>query len=159
PLEVDGEHALPALLGSLEEVAPARRGNAGVVDEHIDPAPVGQDGIDQAFALGRHSHVGAAKERGAPPADQGLRVPCRLLIPGIIDGDGIAVACQLQADALADPAAAAGDQGHRLRALLSPRHAGATLYTKLSSRYFSFRTSPSMAKGASGRSQISTVNS
>src|SRR5262249_25155566 len=42
PLEVDGQHPVPAILVRFKDVLTAYRGNAGVVDQHVDTIPPGQ---------------------------------------------------------------------------------------------------------------------
>src|SRR5262249_43328440 len=77
----------------------------------IDASPAREHVIDQPRAIISGSDVRAAKKRVGRRADEPDRFPRRVLIAGIIDNNRITVPGKFDADAPADAATAAGDEG------------------------------------------------
>jgi hypothetical protein len=106
-LAVDAHDAVPVRLGEVHDVRPP--GDAGVVDEHVDPAEGGGDLADHPVDAGQVADVGG--DRQAPPA------PGRDAGGGLLGGGPVDVGdCHVRAGigerqrrGVADPLAGAGD--------------------------------------------------
>src|SRR5207302_5406533 len=94
-------------------------GDARIVDQHVDPPPASQDTIDQPLTVRRKAHIALAQERIALLAQQSLGLPGSGFVAGIIDGQRISMPPELQANAPANAATSAGDQGDGTRGLLT----------------------------------------
>src|SRR5207247_1504719 len=99
----------------FEDVAPADGGDAGVVHQYVDATPAAEDVAHESIVLREAADVGLDEARLARRADEPLRLAGRVLVAGVVDGDGVAVTGQLDADAPAYAATAAGDQGDGMR--------------------------------------------
>ena len=98
-------------VGVGDRVAPA--GDAAVVDEEVDRAEVGDDGVDHAGVLLGVVDAGLVRAgHSARRLDGRHRRGGRLPIPPVVHGDGRALRREQLRDAAADPATATGDERH-----------------------------------------------
>ena len=106
-LRVDGERAVPVLLGVVRERHPGRAGGTRIVDENVDLAERLARAIDHRLHVGSAGHVGL---HGDDLAAESLDLAGDLLRVqhlDVGDRDVGALARQRQHDATADPATSA----------------------------------------------------
>ena len=109
-LEVDVHHQVPVLLGHLEEQVVA--GDAGVVDQHVDPAELVDHALHGGLGGGRVDDVAADAHRAGTVGE--LEPAGSLLSGGLVeveDRDGGALAREALRDAEADASRCSGDDG------------------------------------------------
>ena len=109
PLDVEVEHLVVDRLGGVRDRL--RAGDAGVVDEDVEPAERGDGLLDDADALGGGAEVAVDGDGGAAGSgDLGDGRLGALAAAGIVEGDLRALAREGPGDALPDTHAGAGDQ-------------------------------------------------
>jgi hypothetical protein len=111
PGQVDVQHLEPVVVGHLEHGLVD--GDAGIVDEDVEPPVGGDDLLDRAAAIVRLAHIALVDaDVGAIRRGEGIaKAPCRLVIARIARGQHGALAREASADPGADAAGASGDEG------------------------------------------------
>jgi hypothetical protein len=130
PAQVHADHLVEARLVGLRDVGPHPRGDAGVVDEAVEPAVGREHGVHAGLSrggggeFGRHRHEPLRFVAGGCPAQVG-RLVGRGAVGGVVDGDVVAVPGESDRHAAAEAAAGAGDEddrsGHTSKTSRRPR--------------------------------------
>ena len=109
-LQVDGDVAIEEVVVGLRDRRQLH--DAGVVDQHVDAAVRLLGGVEHRAHRGGVAHVGLHRARAAPGLSN-LRDLCIRFgaLPGEVDDDGEAVACEALREGGADAARGAGDNG------------------------------------------------
>ena len=99
-------------------------GDAGIVDEDVEPPVLGDDLVDGAPAIIRLAHIALVDaDVGAIREGEGIaKAPCRLVIAGIACGEHGALAREASADSRADAAGASGDECDAALQLVADAH-------------------------------------
>ena len=113
--EVRRQDLVPSRFGQLQQVGPARRGNAGVVDQQIDSATVSHGLFDQPAPVRVLADIGLDGIRlssgAADLVDDGLR---SIQARPIVDDHQMSLAGQFEGDSAADATRGSGHERDRM---------------------------------------------
>ncbi|MDP2334426.1 MAG: hypothetical protein Q8M19_27425 [Reyranella sp.] len=112
--EIDVDDLRPFLVGEIFEISEGDRLVVGrIVDQDVEPAEALDDIVDQALHFGAPGHVTGEGGSGNLVLFEIARDPGRLFpATSVDDRDVTALRSEGVANALAEPAIAAGDDGH-----------------------------------------------
>ncbi len=120
PAQVGVDESIEALRRHVQHVLALLDGDAGIVDQHLQPAEGVEDPLHQ-LAVPLHFRNITEDERAAhaPGGDPRQRLRGGGILDKIVDDHVVAVVGEGPGDGTADAAAAAGDQRSRPRDLLA----------------------------------------